>query len=350
MGIEPDWFKSYLDNRMQKAYVNGTFSNGQAIKCGVPQGSILGPWCYLVYCNDMPSCVDCKMVMYADDTILITSHRNVDQVSCILSDELQKCYRWLTDNRLSMHKGKTEALILSSKRKVQNTQNFTISIDNQTITPSKEVKYLGLKINNTLSGEEIVNSIVCKSTGRLRFLYRHQNLLNANARKILVQSLILCHFDYAIAAWYMSLTKTNKRRLQVAQNKAVRFMLNLGPRAHIGQTELDRAGILSVNDRARQIILHLMYDIYHGTAPDYLCQNFHHNTNRYLTRSNQNCFTVPNNRGIASNNFNFIGSKEWNNLPNNVKLATSKLSYKKLVRSFLKSQAHILENMDFVYY
>jgi hypothetical protein len=349
-GIEPDWFQSYLQNRQQQAFVNGVFSRGQTIKCGVPQGSILGPWCYLMYCNDMPSCVQCKMVMYADDTIIITSHTDLDQVSSALSDELYNCYHWLTDNRLSMHKGKTEALILSSKRKTQNTQNFTIAIDNHTINASKEVKYLGLKINSTLSGNEIVDSIVSKSMGRLKFLYRQKHLLNAKTRKILVQSLILCHFDYAIAAWYMALNKTNKRRLQIAQNKAVRFVLDLGPRTHIGQAELDRVGILSVNDRARQIILHLMYDVYHDTAPDYVCNSFNRNRNRYLTRSNQNCFTIPSKRGIGSYNFNFIGSKEWNSLPNNIKLSNSKESYKKSVKCFLKLQAHSIENMDFVYY
>ena len=113
------------------------------------------------------------------------------------------------------------------------------------------MKYLGLKINNTLSGQEIVDNITSKTTARLKFLYRHRELFDLNTRKLLGKSLILCHFDYAIAAWYMALTSKNKERLQVAQNKIVRFMLALGNRAHIGQNELDRVGILCVRDRAR---------------------------------------------------------------------------------------------------
>ena len=57
------------------------------------------------------------MVIYADDAILLTSGKNLDDVQKNLNREIKKCYEWLTDNKLSMHKGKTEALILSSKRK-----------------------------------------------------------------------------------------------------------------------------------------------------------------------------------------------------------------------------------------
>jgi retron-type reverse transcriptase len=125
-GMEPDWFRSYLSNRKQTVCVNGVFSSQKTIQCGVPQGSILGPLCYLLYCNDMPSCVKCKMIMYADDTILIVSHKNLDQLSNILSDELSHCFHWLANNRLSMHKGKTEALIISTKRKQHHTKDYQI--------------------------------------------------------------------------------------------------------------------------------------------------------------------------------------------------------------------------------
>ena len=84
----------------------------------------------------------------------------------------------------------------------------------------------------------------------------------------------MCNFDYAIAAWHQALSKKLKEKLQVTQNKIVRFALDLGPRAHIGQNELDRIGILSVKDRARQLMLNQMYDIFNGTAPSYLKNDY----------------------------------------------------------------------------
>ena len=73
-GLDPTWFKSYLQNRKQIVTVNGHSSPPKQIIAGVPQGSILGPWFYLLYSNDIPSCLtsdDIKMLLYADDTILL---------------------------------------------------------------------------------------------------------------------------------------------------------------------------------------------------------------------------------------------------------------------------------------
>ena len=48
---------SYLDNRTQKCFVNGSLSNTCTLKCGVPQGTILGPLLFLLYINDLPNCL-----------------------------------------------------------------------------------------------------------------------------------------------------------------------------------------------------------------------------------------------------------------------------------------------------
>ena len=65
------WFKSYLSNRKFKVHINKTFSESGNLLCGVPQGSILGPLLFLLYINDMPQAIDCKLLLYADDTCLI---------------------------------------------------------------------------------------------------------------------------------------------------------------------------------------------------------------------------------------------------------------------------------------
>ena len=72
LGLHPKsiaWLKDYLANRKQCTRVNSQSSDYQEIKCGVPQGSILGPLLFLIYINDINKVSSgCQCKMYADDT------------------------------------------------------------------------------------------------------------------------------------------------------------------------------------------------------------------------------------------------------------------------------------------
>ncbi len=94
------------------------------ITCGVSQGSILGPLLFLCYVNDMSVSVKSKLLLYADDSALLVSHRDHRVISNTLSQELESCNEWLTENRV--HLGKTEAILCGTKRKMKNTEDFEV--------------------------------------------------------------------------------------------------------------------------------------------------------------------------------------------------------------------------------
>ena len=114
-GIEPDWCISYLEARKQMVCVDESYSSSETIKCGVSQGKVLGPWCYLMYINDIASSVSCKLLMYVDDTVLLVSDKNINTVSVQLGNEVTNSYNWLVNNKLAMHMGKTECIVYISK-------------------------------------------------------------------------------------------------------------------------------------------------------------------------------------------------------------------------------------------
>ena len=105
---------------------------------------------------------------------------------------------------------------------------LAISCGNNVITSKTVIRYLGVDLEQTLSGTAIVENILKKGNLRLKFLYRQAKYLNTRSRKLLTSALILCHFDYACSAWYSGLQKTMKHKHQILQNNE--FALYLSPR------------------------------------------------------------------------------------------------------------------------
>ena len=229
MGINPDWFRSYLADRRQLVSVDGIFSEFQKITCGVPQGSLLGPLLYLCYSNDMVCSVRNRLLLYADDSVILVSNKDHRIVSQELSSDLQTCNQWLVDNQLSLHVGKTECILFGSHIRLKRVSDFHIKYNDQTINPQDSINYLGVSIDQHVSGDNMVDNLVRKAIGRLKFLYRHSGYLNQTLRRNLCSALIQCHLDYCCAAWFSGISTKARHKLQITQNKTVRFILNLPP-------------------------------------------------------------------------------------------------------------------------
>ncbi len=156
------------------------------ITCGVPQGSILGPLLFLCYLNDMELAVKWKLLLYPDDSVL-ASNKNPKEILETLSENLETCNDWLIDNRLSLHLGKTEAMICGTKCKIKKKEGFAVKCKDTTLNSTTEVKYLGIKIDETLSGSGILDTILKKCNGRIKFLYRQDRCFPEALKKTLCQ-------------------------------------------------------------------------------------------------------------------------------------------------------------------
>ena len=69
-GLPLQLIQSYLTNRLQYTFVNGTESNLSKVKCGVPQGSTLSSLLSLIFVNDLPNISNFTTTLFADDTVL----------------------------------------------------------------------------------------------------------------------------------------------------------------------------------------------------------------------------------------------------------------------------------------
>ena len=161
--------------------------------------------------------------------------------------------------------------------------------------------------------------------------------MSTKTRKNICSALILCHFDYSCSSWYAGLNKALKKKLQIAQDKVIRFVNQLGPRARITLDILMNLNLLNVETRVKQLRLNHVHKIFNNLCPLYLQENFvaskhvhHHNT----ISSGYN-FLVPNCKGVEDPTFYYTGIKAWNSLPEWLKQTGSPQKFKIALKKYL---------------
>ena len=117
-----NWFKSYLSNRSFKVNLGNNYSQPASVSCGVPQGSVLGSFLFLIYVNDMSQTVKCHLFLYADDSCLVCQHEDINEIEKQLNVDFSNICDWFVDNKLSIHFGedKTKSILFVSKFKNKN--------------------------------------------------------------------------------------------------------------------------------------------------------------------------------------------------------------------------------------
>lgn len=340
MGVSSvSWFRSYLEGRCQCVEVDGVRSSFEAIDCGVPQGSILGPLLFLVYVNDMHLSVNCRLSLYADDSALVFSHSDPVVIGDSLSAELSNCREWLIDNKLTLHMGKTECILFGTGQRLARVRDFRITCAGTAVSQVSLVKYLGVKLDNRLKFTDHVKEVIKKCAGRIGFLYRHSGSLDFNCRKILCNSLVQPYLDYCCMSWYSSITKELRNRLDVIQRRLVRFVFSMDRMGHVDLRDLGRLSWLSVPDRVRFFKLSMAFRIRAGTAPAYLSSGFVplNASHEHNTRRSSSNYRVSREMANSPRSFAFTAVNQWNELPSSLQHLTSLGTFRSRLKQHLFS-------------
>ena len=135
---------------------------------GVPQGSVLGPLLFLIYVNDIYKASNkLKFYLFADNTNLLYSDRNLKSLESVLNAELLKISNWLTANKLSLNVKKSHFVIFHPYQRKLNYLVHLKVFDNDSKTfisfeHKNHVKYLGILIDSNLIWKNHISHVASK--------------------------------------------------------------------------------------------------------------------------------------------------------------------------------------------
>lgn len=156
----------YLKHRTQIVALDDCLSDPLQVSHGVPQGSILGPFLFNMYVNDVYSNAPSALfINYADDTSIFFSGQSSDELIAAANVALIKLDEWTQKNSLRINVQKTKAVIFHTKNKniVAQTQILLRS------TPVEFVpsfKILGVIFQETMSWDAHID-FISKKLSRL---------------------------------------------------------------------------------------------------------------------------------------------------------------------------------------
>ena len=298
---------------------NQTCSSEQTIKCGVPQGSILGPLFFILYINDLPNASKMtETLIFADDTSIFYSNSDPKHLESALNEELKKVDVWMKSNKLSVNIEKTNYIIFKSNRKTVAT-NFSLCFGNKLLEQKKTIKFLGVYIDEHLTWKDHISYIsktISKSVG---IMHRSRFNLSSKTKLSLYYTLIYPYIIYCNLAW-SSTYVTNLNRIFYLQKRAVRIITNAEFRDH-SDPLFTQLGILDIFKVNSLYVARFMFCYKNLMLPPILLNLFitNNEVHNYNTRTAENYRPHACRTNLKQFTILFQGPKIWNALPLHIK-------------------------------
>ena len=205
-------------------------SDTLVVTFGVPQGSILGPLLFNLYCSSLSDTFsNCgyNCLGYADDNLGYRSFPAFCNLSTLLNS-LPRCLaainKWTSSHFLKLNSDKTHVMVFGSRSfKIKADLPGWLNNSGVLCPLTKSTKILGFHIDATLSFDEHISKVVTSCYIILRNLHLIRKFLNRESAVAVIHAFVTSKLDMCNSLFF-GLSAKNIAKLQHVQNFAARIV------------------------------------------------------------------------------------------------------------------------------
>ena len=320
----------YLSKRYQRVKLGSVYSSYLEILRGVPQGSILGPILFNIFINDLIFFIqETEVCNFADDTTIYSCSLNYKDAAHKLSNDTHTVLNWFKVNSMVANPGKFQIMFLGSK--IDNCK-ITFAIENKQIKCKREVKLLGITIDEKLIFTKHIANICSLANNRLRALTRIRRYLSKEQTKYLSEAYIISTFKYCPLIW-MFCNKTSNNQINKIHKRSLRLIYEMQDANF--EDLLLKDNSWSVHESNIHTLLIEIYKSINNLSPP-IMKNFFDLKNTQYDLQNKQLLKLPetNTSRYGTQALCFRGSLIWNTVPNKIKNIGNIEEFKKHIKEW----------------
>ena len=330
---------SVLNSRKQRVKINGSYSEWKNINHGVPQGSVLRPFLFNIYINDLFMFVSYSIVCnYADDTTIYVRDHMHNKTIRKLENDITILSKWFRDNYTKLNRDKCHLMFFSSIKNI----NLSIKIDNEVIAESSEEKLLGIILDKTLSFKSQVTSLYKRAKQKLHALSRIAKYMDTVKLKQVMKVFILSQFNYCPLIWMFC-----ERRFNNKINHLHEMTLRIAYKDDNSDftTFLEKDNAVKIHTKNLQLLMTEIYKTHNNLNPVFMEDIFNAKCPQYSLR-NGSKMNLPKIRtttfGIET--ISYVGGKLWHKLSTEIKESSNFAQFRTRIKT-MESRRMLLQIM-----
>ena len=337
LGIQGEllaWIGEWLTGREQRVVLNGEASGWEAVRSGVPQGSVLGPTLFLIFINDIDSAVNVTgsvLEKFADDTKwAMVVECEEDRV--IFQQGLDRLMEWSLEWQMLFNVDKCHIIHAGHRNNL-----FEYSMGGRVLEEVDSEKDVGVLLHKSFRPSMQCAKAAKKANSVLGQLSRGVSFRDKDTFMGLFTTFVRPHLEYCSQAW-SPWTLGDKEVLEAVQKRAVGMVTNLKGRSY--EERLAEMGMVTLEERRRRGDLVQVYKVLTGKDNvDYTrwFELAHSRSGAASTRSTSGTLNVTRKEGKGEIRKNFWSVRvcdSWNSLPDSVKQQPSTNSFKNSLDNF----------------